>query len=519
MDFMILLAFIVYFVIVLGIGYYFYSRSHNMEDYFLGGRNMNPYVTAMSAQASDMSGWLLMGLPGAVVCFGLGEAWIGIGLALGSYLSWLFVAKKLRKHSVVAGNALTMPEFFSNRFGDTRGILRMISAIIILFFFVIYVASGFKTCGNILTTIFVDMDFTLAMMIGAVIIILYTLMGGFKAVCWTDFFQAILMVIAIVIVPLAAIGELGGMEQVQTLWDSTGVKEFTNIMFDGGSALGPIAILSLMAWAFGYFGMPHIVVRYMSIRHPKEVKVARRVSLVWIILALSAAVLIGMVGRAYIETSMGTITGIVPDSTILLIDNGVGEVLQYNAERIFITMSGDLFYPIIAGFLFAAVMAATMSTADSQLLVSSSSITNDVLKDTKWAKNQDNIGKKLMWIARGIVILVAIIAVLLATFGSDSIMGLVSYAWAGFGAAFGPVMILSLYWKRMNFNGALAAMLVGFATVILWNTFLKASTGIYELLPGFIFALIAGIVISLVTKAPSQEIVQQFDEAQTYEEE
>jgi len=517
MDALVLLAFIIYFAVVLGIGYYFYSRSRNMEDYILGGRNMNPYVTAMSAQASDMSSWLLLGLPGAVLCFGLGEAWIGIGLALGSYLSWLFVAKKLRKHSVVAGNSLTMPEFFSNRFGDKKGYLRMISAVIILFFFVIYVASGFKGCGTILSTIFTDLDVTIAMIIGAAIIILYTFMGGYKAVCWTDFFQAILMVIAIVVVPLAVIGNLGGMDQVNTLWESTGVEQFTNLFYDGGSALSFIAILSLMAWAFGYFGMPHIVVRYMSIRHPKEVKVARRVSLVWIVIALGAAILIGMVGRAYFEAHYGTI--ISADSSSIITYAIPGGTATYNAEHIFITMVGDLFYPIIAGFLFAAVMAAIMSTADSQLLVSSSSITNDVLKGSKWAEKQEDLDKKLMWISRFIVIAVAIFALILAAFGSDSIMGLVSYAWAGFGAAFGPLMILSLYWKRMNFNGALAAMLVGFATVILWNTFLKASTGIYELLPAFIFALIAGIVVSLITAPPSEEIEKQFDEAQVYEEE
>ncbi|AMK13616.1 sodium/proline symporter PutP [methanogenic archaeon mixed culture ISO4-G1] len=501
MDFMVLLAFIVYFLIVLAIGYYFYRRSENMEDYILGGRNMNPYVTAMSAQASDMSGWLLMGLPGSVVAFGLGEAWIGIGLALGSYLSWLFVAKKLRHHSVVAGNALTMPEFFSNRYGDKKGYLRMIAAVIILFFFVIYVASGFKTSGIILHTIFPDISIPIAMSVGAIIIIAYTFMGGFKAVCWTDFFQAILMVIAVVVVPLVVIGNLGGMEHVTELWDATGVEEFANLFYDGGQPLSAIAIISLMAWALGYFGMPHIVVRYMSIRHPKEVKIARRVSLIWIILALSAAILIGMVGRAYLQELYG---GIPAD---------------FNTEEIFIVMVGDLFYPLIAGILFAAVMAASMSTADSQLLVSSSSITNDVLKGSKWAEKQENADYKLMWISRAIVIVISIVALILAAFGSDSIMGLVSYAWAGFGAAFGPLMILSLYWKRMNFYGAMASMVVGFVSIILWNTFLAGPTGIYELLPGFILSLIAGVIVSLVTAEPSEEIKKQFDDAQVFEEE
>ncbi len=501
MDFIVLAAFILYFVLVLGIGYYFYNKSHNMEDYFLGGRSMNPYVTAMSAQASDMSSWLLMGLPGAVLLLGLGEAWIGIGLAIGSYLSWLFVAKKLRIHSEVSGNALTMPEFFSNRFKDEKGILRIVAAVIILFFFVIYVASGFKGCGVIFTTIFGDISLELAMAIGAIIIIAYTFMGGFKAVAWTDFFQAILMVIAIIVVPLATIGNTtGGWDAIQAGLDDLGT-DFLNIMYDGGSSMSIIGIVSLLAWAFGYFGMPHIVVRYMSIRDPKEVKVARRVSLIWIILALSFAILVGVVGRGYLIVEYG---GIPAD---------------FNAEHIFVFLSGELFPALIAGILYAAIMAAIMSTADSQLLVSASSITNDILGKTKWAKQQENVESKLMWISRGIVILVAILAIILAIYGGSNIMSLVSYAWAGFGAAFGPLMLLSLYWKRMNLHGAIAAMFVGFLTVILWNSFLAGPTGIYELLPGFIFSLIAGIVVSLVTKEPAQEIVDEFEKAEAIEKE
>ncbi|MBO4356804.1 MAG: sodium/proline symporter PutP [Candidatus Methanomethylophilaceae archaeon] len=500
LDLMVLGAFILYFVFVLGIGYYFYNKSHNMEDYFLGGRQMNPYVTAMSAQASDMSSWLLMGLPGAVLLLGLGEAWIGIGLAIGSYLSWLFVAKKLRIHSEVSGNALTMPEFFSNRFKDNKGYLRMLAAVIILFFFVIYVASGFKGCGVIFTTIFPEIGLEVAMAIGAIIIIAYTFMGGFKAVAWTDFFQAILMVMAIIVVPLATIGNTtGGWDAIEAGLNGLGT-EFLNIMYDGGEAMSIIGIISLLAWAFGYFGMPHIVVRYMSIRDPKEVKVARRVSLIWIILALSFAILVGIVGRGYLMIEYGGI----PDG--------------FNAEHIFVFLSGDLFPALIAGVLYAAIMAAIMSTADSQLLVASSSITNDIVSKTKWAEKQPKIEIKLMWISRFIVILVAVFAIILALYGGSSIMGLVSYAWAGFGAAFGPLMILSLYWKRMNFHGAIAAMLTGFLTVILWNTFL-GSTGIYELLPGFIFAFIAGFVVSLVTKAPEQEIIDEFEKAEAIEKE
>ena len=492
MDGMVLAAFILYFALVLLIGFYFFGRSNNLGDYILGGRSMNPYVTALSAQASDMSSWLLMGLPGAVMLLGLGEAWIGIGLALGSYLSWLFVAKKLRKHSVVAGNALTVPEFFSNRFKDDKGYLRLIASVIILFFFVIYVASGFKGCGVILTTIFPGLAVEIAMGIGAAIVIVYTFMGGYKAVCWTDFVQGLLMLVAIVVVPLAAIGHLGGWDEVMIALDSVSIENFTDLFWDGGKPLSFIAILSLMAWALGYFGMPHIVVRYMSIRNPEEVKVARRVSLIWIVIALSAAILVGMVGRAYFEAQGGIPAG-------------------FDAEHIFIFLAGDMFVPIIAGLLYAAVMAAIMSTADSQLLVASSAITNDLLGKSKRFKFE---AKALMWISRGIVIVIAALALMLALFGGSNIMSLVSYAWAGFGAAFGPLMILSLYWKRMNLYGAISSLIVGFLTVIIWNTYLAADTGIYELLPGFILSMIAGVIVSLLTPPPSEDVQREFDEAQ-----
>ena len=495
---MVLLAFILYFAVVLLIGFYFFKRSHSMEDYILGGRQMNPYVTALSAQASDMSSWLLMGLPGAVMLMGLGEAWIGIGLAIGSYLAWLFVAKKLRKHSVVSGNALTMPEFFSNRFRDEKGYLRLISSIIILFFFVIYVASGFKGCGAILQTIFPEISLVVAMVIGAIIIIVYTFLGGYKAVCWTDFVQGLLMVVAIVIVPMAAMGHLGGWSEVSSALDTVGVDNFLNLFWDNGKAMSFIGIVSLLAWGLGYFGMPHIVVRFMSIRNPEEVKVARRVSLVWIVIALSAAIAIGIVGRAYVMT-------VHPEWTL-------GE--DFDPEHVFLFLAGDMFIPIVAGLMYAAIMAATMSTADSQLLVASSSITNDVLGKSKRFDFNDN---QLMWISRGVVVAVAVVALILALYGGSNIMGLVSYAWAGFGAAFGPLMILSLYWKRMNLQGAVASMVTGFAVVILWNTFLS-STGIYELLPGFVFSFIVGVVVSLATPAPSKEIEDEFDAAQKYEE-
>ncbi len=492
---MVLLAFIIYFIIVLGIGFTFYKKTKDMSDYFLGGRQMNPYVTAISAQASDMSSWLLMGLPGAVMVAGLGEAWIGIGLAIGSYAAWLFIAKKLRKHSVVAGNSLTIPEFFSNRYKDEKGYLRLISAVVILFFFVIYVASGFKGCGVIFQTIFPQISLPIAMAIGAVIIIAYTFMGGYKAVCWTDFIQGLLMVVAVVVVPLAAMGQLGGWGEVTSALDQVGFDEYLNLFYNSGSAMSAIAIISLLAWGLGYFGMPHILVRYMSIRNPEEVKIARRVSLVWIVIALAAAIMIGVVGRAYFISEVGTMEGFDP-------------------EHIFIYLADNMFPSLIAGFLFAAVMAAIMSTADSQLLVASSSITNDILGKSKRLDLSEN---SLMWIARGIVVVISILALILALYGGDNIMGLVSYAWAGFGAAFGPLMVLSLFWKRMNVHGAIASMVVGAVVIILWESFM-GYTGIYSLLPGFFIALIVGVVVALATPAPCKEIEDEFDAAQVYEE-
>lgn len=507
MDYQILLAFILYFALVLGIGLYFYKRSNSMEDYFLGGRKMGPYVTAMSAQASDMSGWLLLGLPGSILVAGMGQVWIGIGLAIGSYVSWLIVAKRLRKHSVVAGNALTMPEFFSNRYKDTKGYLRLISSVVILVFFVLYVASGFKSCGEVLNYAF-GMDLTLAMIIGAAIILIYTFLGGYKAVCWTDFFQAILMVVAIVIVPLAAISSIGGWDAVTPGWEYVNMKYstegFADLFFSDGVPMSAVAIISLLAWGFGYFGMPHIVVRYMSIRSVDEVKVARRVSLVWIVIALAAACLIGLVGRVYFDSM-----GLIPDPD----GDFIGVPGYYNPEHAFLMMAGDLFIPFIAGVIFAAVMAAIMSTADSQLLVSSSSITNDVLGKSKRFNFSD---EKLMWISRGVVMVIAIIAVFIALFAGKNIMDLVGYAWSGFGSAFAPLMILSLFWKRMNLQGAMAAMITGFIVVILWETF--GPEEIYSLLPGFLISLIVGIVVALLTPEPPQEAVEEFEAAQTYTE-
>ena len=506
MDAITIIAFILYFVVVLGIGYYFYHRTHSMEDYVLGGRELNPYVSAMSAQASDMSGWLLLGLPGAIFVAGLGEIWIGIGLAIGSYLAWLFVAKRLRVYSEKCGNALTVPEFFSNRFRDEKGYLRLVSSIVILVFFTFYVTSGFVSGGNVFISIFGgDIDYKVAVWITAGIIVVYTFMGGFKAVCWTDFVQALLMLFAIIIVPLAALGHIdGGWDNMVNIVNHE-VDHFTSLGWDGGKPITAIVLVSCLAWGLGYFGMPHIIVRYMAIKNPDEVRIARRVGTAWIVIALIGAALIGMIGHAW------------------AVDNGI---IVTNPERIFLEIIGSgMFATFIAGILYAALMAAVMSTADSQLLVASSAVTNDLY--AKYAKGEHS-DTKLMWISRGIVIVVALLAAIFAMDENSSIMSLVSFAWSGFGAAFGPIMILALFWKRINAKGALAGMLTGFIVDVVWNTFFNAggiipgllkvdwcvwNSGLYELLPAFILALIAAVVVSLLTEEPSEEMQKEFDEA------
>lgn len=483
---------------MIAIGVYFLkgASAQGMRDYFLGGRKMNPYVTAMSAQASDMSGWLLMGLPGAIVLMGMGEAWIGIGLAIGSYLCWLFAAKRLRKHSVVSGDAITMPEFFSNRYHDDKGYLRLISTLIIIFFFTIYVASGFKSCGYVLEEA-IGIPLTWAIIVGVVISIAYTIMGGYTAVCWADFVQALLMIVCVVIVPIAAISSMGGWGDTVSAIDGLGIEGFTNLFYDGGEKMSVIAILSALSWGFGYFGMPHIVVRYMSIRDPNEIKVARRISLIWIVIALSSVVLMAIVGRAYFAQQ-----GLVPGT-------------DYDPEHIFLDLAGAVFFPFLCGVVYAAILAAIMSTADSQLLVATSSITNDILAKSKRFRYGD---RELTWISRGAVILISIVATVIAIFDSKNIMDLVSYAWSGFGSAFGPVMILSLFWKRMNLQGSVASMISGFFFVVIWTMFFETSTGVYSLLPGFFVALFVGIGVALLTEPPSEEIQCEFDLAQVYEE-
>ncbi|MEA4853948.1 MAG: sodium/proline symporter PutP [Christensenella sp.] len=488
-DWGVVISFIGYFVFVLLIGFYFYKRSSNISDYVLGGRGLNPAVAALSAQASDMSGWLLMGLPGALYLSGMSEVWIGVGLAVGAYCSWLVVAKRLRQYSFVAGDSITIPEFFENRFKDKSGVLRLVSSVVILVFFTFYVVSGFVSGGTVFTAVFPGMDYQVAMIICAAVIIVYTFMGGFKAVCWTDFFQGMLMLVAIFVVPLAAMGKLGGPEEAFTAANNI-APGFLNPFTDtNGAALSPMVYISNLAWGLGYLGMPHIIIRYMAIKEPRMIKASRRIATGWIVLALAGAIMVGLFGRVYLGDVFTDAAG---------------------AQTVFLVMAGKLFVPVIAGILLSAILAAVMSTADSQLLVASSAITADIYG--RFVKKKPS-EKKLMWIGRIGVIVIAVIAAILARDPQTSIMAVVSFAWAGFGSAFGPVVLLALFWKRTTKWGAIAGMATGFLVAILWNQFLAGPTGLYEIVPGFLLALAAGVIVSLIDKKPSKEMEKEFEAA------
>ena len=507
MEIWMIVAFVLYFVVIIGVGMYFYNRSAKMHEYFLADRGLNPYVVALSAQASDMSGWLLMGLPGSILLAGVGEIWTGIGLAIGTYLAWLVIAKRLRVYSEKANNSITISEFFSNRFKEHGTIIRILCGIIILVFFTVYVASAFVAGGNTLLAIFPEGEYKTLMLVGALIVILYTFLGGFKAVCWTDFFQGLLMLVAVMIIPLALAGELGGVDDAaESLKSIAGTDPKFSLDF---ISCGWIAIVSGLAWGLGYFGMPHIAVRYMSIKDPKEIRISRRVATIWVVISLACACLIGLVGRAWAASQ-----GLISDT---------GELAEgFNPELIFIEAVNTLWavsVPALAGVLFAALMAAVMSTSDSQLLVASSAVSNDIYKHFK---GEDISEVKLVWISRLIIIIIAVLAAYIALDPESSIMNLVSFAWGGFGAAFGPLMILALFWKRTNGKGAIAGILTGFVTVVLWNTFFRSGiitqkyimdtpvTGVYELLPGFIFAFIAIVLVSLLTSKPDDESYATF---------
>lgn len=499
----LLAAFILYLAVMLGVGFYFSKKSSNVSDYFLGGRQMGSWLTALSAQASDMSSWLLMGLPGAVYISGLGEAWIAIGLAIGTYLNWLFVAKRLRKYSEVAGDAITIPEYLQNRFSENSSALRVVCAIVIFVFFLIYTASGFNATGKLINTVF-GVDYEIGLIIGALVIVVYTFLGGYFAVVWTDFFQGMLMFCALMLVPIilwATIGSDAG-EILTSVPDNP--QYMSLIRGSDGNLYSWQYILSNVGWGLGYFGMPHILVRFMSIKSSSMIKKSRIIAIVWVLITLFASVAIGFLGYAYMaHTGME----IFADAS--------------TSETVFMVLVQKLLPAFLAGIFLCAIVAATMSSSDSQMLVTASALTNDIYK-TVFKKNATD--KELLFLSKIAVVVIAVIAYIMAMDPNNSVMGLVSYAWAGLGAAFGPTMIMSLFWRRMTMSGALAGMISGGLTVVVWKNFFKdtllvASDGsqLYELIPGFIISLLFIVVVSLISKAPSKKIVEDFDKVKTIE--
>ncbi|OKP02428.1 sodium/proline symporter PutP [Xenorhabdus eapokensis] len=483
-----LITFIIYIAGMLLIGFMAYRSTKNFDDYILGGRRLGSVVTALSAGASDMSGWLLMGLPGAIFFSGISESWIALGLLLGAYLNWRWIAGRLRVHTEVSNNALTLPDYFTHRFEDKSKILRIISALVILIFFTIYCASGVVAGGLLFENTF-GISYEKAIWLGALATIAYTFLGGFLAVSWTDTVQATLMIFALILVPVLVLFKVGGVSS------AINIIEAKNLAYlDMFKNLNIIAIVSLLGWGLGYFGQPHILARFMAADSHQTIHKARRISMTWMFLCLAGTVAVGFFGISYFE--------IYPEQA--------GPVLQ-NRERIFIELGVLLFNPWITGILLSAVLAAVMSTLSCQLLVCSSALTEDLYKAFIRTKASQ---KELVWVGRMMVLLVAIIAIALATNPNNKVLALVSNAWAGFGAAFGPVVLISVLWKRMTRNGALAGMLVGAITVLVWMEFRWFS--LYEIIPGFIFATIAIIVVSLLGKAPSQATQQRFLKAEAH---
>ena len=503
MNFTELAVFIVYLLFMLGIGVFFFIRTKTGGEkaYFLGGRQMGPWVTALSAGASDMSAWLLMGLPTSVYFAGIGQVWIAVGLALGYTLSWIIVAPRLRKFSIVADDSITIPQYLTNRFKSRSGALQIICAVVFLVAYTVYAAASLKACGTLFNTV-TGIDAKIAMYIAAVIIIGYTFLGGFSAVCWTDFFQGMLIFGAMLVVPIFAYGAINGADtskivaETPTFWNA----------FDNWKD-----IASGFGWGLGYFGMPHIIIRFMSLRKQKDMKKSATIGIIWTVVVLAAAAAIGIIGRLYI---------------------GLDDTVKANS-LVFINMVRRMFPAIISGILLSAVLAASMSTADSQLLSAASSFAADVYKPL--IRRNKAKEREMLWAGRLVVLAVAAIALIIAANpNSGSIMDLVSNAWGLFGAAFGPVIILSLFWKRFNFPGAIAGIAVGAIADICWlifannyfgleslkecleSGFMSNLTGVYEIIPGFICGLIAAIVVTVATKKPSAEVEKLFDDAKAY---
>lgn len=498
----IVVAFVLYLLLMILVGVLYSKKNNSTEDYFLGGRKLGGWVAALSAQASDMSGWLLMGLPGSVYALGTGQAWIAIGLFIGTVLNWLFISGRLRRYTIRANNSLTLPTYFENRFHDKKRVLLFISSVTIVIFFLVYTASALAAGGKLFNSVF-HVDYTIALTIGAVVILAYTFMGGFLAVCTTDFIQGTLMLVALLVVPIAALGVTGAENVISNLEGSGvagGSAAYLSLFSNGGQPYRPVDIISGLAWGLGYCGMPHILVRFMAVKNEKELNKSKSIAIIWVFLSLILACVIGVAGRAYLYP----------------------EVLSGGEEeKVFINMIVRLFtedvkMPIVAGIFLCGILAAIMSTADSQLLVSASSVAEDIVKGII---KKDASDRTVFKISRITVLVIAVIAYLIALNPNSSIMGLVSNAWAGLGAAFGPTVLLSLYWKRTNFQGAVAGIVSGALTVIVWDYIplvqgetLGSITGLYSLAVGFAVSLLFIVSISLVTPAPGEEMREAFDD-------
>lgn len=481
-GFAITTTFIVYLIVMLAIGVYAYQRTKNSSDYFLGGRSLGPWPAALSAGASDMSGWLLLGLPGYAYAAGIESFWLAGGLLAGTWANWLITAKRLRTYSITT-DSLTLPEFLSRRFNDSSKLIQTISAFFILLFFLFYTSSGLVAGGKLFETVF-GLNYSTAVIIGTVCVVSYTLFGGFLAVSWTDLVQGLLMAAALMIVPIAAMqGGLTKLDhdlvainpQLLTLWQDM-----------KGQPLSAIAIISLVAWGLGYFGQPHILARFKATRSNKDLTTARRIAVIWTAISMAGAILVGLTGLVYV-TQQGA----------LQLEDG---------EKVFMLLVNAIFHPVVAGILLAAILAAIMSTADSQLLVSSSALAEDFYKQVV---KKDATSEEIVRVGRFAIILISVIALVLAMTPDSSVLGLVSYAWAGFGAAFGPVLVISLYWSRMNRNGALAGILVGGVTIVVWKQLSGGWYDVYEIVPGILFSTIAIISVSLLTGEPAEEVKAQ----------
>lgn len=481
----------IYMLLMIGIGVYSFRKSNsNSEDFLIGGRKMGAAVTALSAGSSDMSGWLLMGVPGAMYFTGLSSIWIAIGLTIGAFFNYLIVAPRLRLYTEVAGNSITLPVFFENRFKDKTHLLKIVSSLLILVFFTLYTSSGMVAGGKLFESAF-GFDYKNGLYLTSLVVVLYTFLGGFLAVSLTDFVQGTIMVLALVIVPLVALIEIGGIGETLQLVASKGDHYLD--LFSGTTT---ISIISLLAWGLGYFGQPHILVRFMAIGQVGDLRKARRIGITWMIFTVGGALLVGLIGIAYLLKFDGT--------TMLRFDASKTE-----SETIFIYFSRILFHPLIGGFLLSAILAAVMSTISSQLLVTSSSLTEDIYKAFL---HKNATSKQLLMVSRISVLLVAIISLMLSISPKDSILNLVGNAWAGFGAAFGPLILLSLLWKKTTWQGALVGMIVGASVVLIWVYADHSYKDWYELLPGFVCSFVSIILVSLLTQKENKAITYEFEQ-------